>query len=101
MRGGKSAREMDSLRAMIHGTAMVRVGALRGFKEVVSSLGGDSMALFAQVGIDPSLLAQGDGEIQYRQMVELFEAAATQLSCPDFGMRLAAVQAAQGATKVL
>ncbi len=59
------------------------------------------MALFAQVGLDPSLLEQGDVEIQYRQMVELFEAAATQLACPDFGMRLAAVQAAQGATKVL
>lgn len=101
MKRGKSAREMDSLRAMIHGTAMVRVGALRGFKEVVSSLGGDSTALFAQVGIEPSLLEQGEAEIQYRQMIELFEAAATQLACPDFGMRLAAVQAAQGATKVL
>lgn len=97
----ENAREMDSLRSLTNDTAMVRADSLRGFKDVVTSLGGDPVALLEGAGIEPSLLDHGRGEIPHRQMVELFETAATQLTCPDFGMRLAVVQAAQGATKVL
>lgn len=95
------AREMDSLRSLTMGTATVRTESLRGFKDLVTSLGGDSVALLEQAGIDPSFSERGRGEVRYAQMVDLFEAAANQLKCPDFGMRLAAMQAAQGATKVL
>lgn len=94
-------RRGDALRSMIHVAANVRIGALRGFRDIVTSLGGDPNALLASAGIEPTSLSRGETEIQYRQVMELFEAAATRLSCPDFGMRLAAVQAAQGATKVL
>jgi AraC-like DNA-binding protein len=82
-------------------TAMIRSDSLRGFKEVVTRLGGDPVALLQGAGIEASLVDRAGGEISYRQMVELFETVATQLACPDFGMRLAAVHAAQGATKVL
>ena len=95
------ARTMDSLRSLTDHTVMVRTHSLRGFKDVVTSLAGNPVALLEGVGIEPSWLDRGTTEITHSQMVELFEAAATQLTCPDFGMRLAAVQAAQGATKVL
>lgn len=94
-------REMVSLRSSTNGAAMVRAASLRCFKEVVTSLGGDAAALLKTVGIEPSLLDRGGGEFPYKLQGELFEVAAAQLACPDFGMRLAAVQAAQGATKVL
>ena len=95
------ARDVNSLRHFADDTTMVRSTSLRGFKEVVTSLGGNPVALLEAAGIDPSLLDPARVEIPYAQVAELFETAATQLTCPDFGMRLAAVQAAQGATKVL
>jgi AraC-like DNA-binding protein len=96
-----SAREMDSLRSLTTGAAMVRTESLRGFKDLVTNLAGDPIALLEGVGIEPALLERGRGEIPYRKQMELFETAAARLACPDFGMRLAAFQATQGATKVL
>lgn len=95
------ARNIDSFRSLIHGTARVRVESLCGFNELVRSLGGDSVALLQANGIEPALLEGSGQEVSYRHVVDLFEAAATQLNCPDFGLRLAAAQSAQGATKVL
>ncbi len=95
------ACEMESLRSVTHGTAMVRTETLRGFRDLVTSLGGEPLMFLNAAGIEPSLLGQAGQEIPYRQVVELVEAAATQLACPDFGLRLAAAQAAGGATKVL
>ena len=80
---------------------MVGATSLRGFTDLVTSLGGDAVALLERVGIEPSLPHRARGEVRYAQVIDLFETAATQLKCPDFGMRLAAVVAAQGATKVL
>jgi AraC-like DNA-binding protein len=90
-----------SQKPLSNDTAMVRSDSLRGFKDVVTGLGGDPVVLLEGAGIEASLIDRAGGEISYRQMVELFETAATQLACPDFGMRLAAVHASQGATKVL
>jgi AraC-like DNA-binding protein len=94
-------RDIESLRSVTDDSAMVRTTSLRGFKEVVTSLGGNPAALLEATRLQPSMLDLARVEIPYTQMVELFETAAAQLTCPDFGMRLAAVQAAQGATKVL
>lgn len=94
------ARELEALRSATDVTATMRTESLRCFKEVVTSLGGDPVALLEGAGIEPSLLDR-KGEIRHATVVELFESSATMLNCPDFGMRLAAVQAAQGATKVL
>ena len=101
VRNKRIAREIDSPRVLTNETAMVRTDSLHGFKVVATSLGGDYVALLEDVGIDPSSLSDGKGRIPYSQFAQLFETAATQLSCPDFGMRVAAVQAAKGATKVL
>lgn len=71
---------------------VVHARILRFFPNAVEALGGDSASLLRQVGIDPDNLAEGRAGATYRQMVELLELAATELNCPDFGMRLAKLQ---------
>ncbi len=78
--------------------AVVRVDALRNFRELVAELGGDADALLARAQIDPASLDNRDAVISYRVMVHLLERAAAELSCADFGMRLASMQ---GGAKVL
>jgi AraC-like DNA-binding protein len=67
----------------------------------VKSLGGDPVALLHKAHIEPALLDAQKSVIPYGQMMDLFEQASIDLSCRDFGMRLAAAQAAHGATRVL
>jgi Arabinose-binding domain of AraC transcription regulator, N-term len=77
---------------MQSGSAMVRVGALRNFKDLVASLDGDPLALLQQSQIEPALLDDLNGLIPYVTLAKLLERACVELNCPDFGMRLAAVQ---------
>jgi AraC-like DNA-binding protein len=80
------------------GTAMVHVGLLQQFREVVTQLGGDPGALLLKSQIDPAALDNRHAVIPQRTFVRLLERAAAELSCPDFGMRLAA---AQGGVKAI
>ena len=80
------------------GTSVVRIDALRSFNEVVRSLGGDAAALLARAQIDADLLGNRQAVLSYRTMVHLLERCASELDCPDFGLRLAQ---AQGGAKVL
>jgi AraC-like DNA-binding protein len=77
---------------MLKDSATVRVSALRNFAEVVRNLGGDPAALLVESGIAPRLLDDRNGFIPYVTLAELLERAAAHTRCPDFGMRLAAVQ---------
>lgn len=65
---------------------------LLGFPALVAELGGDPGKLLASV----ELWVQPDGEIgpgvTYTQLAPLLELAAVELQCPDFGLRLAALQ---------
>ncbi|GFE90697.1 AraC family transcriptional regulator ligand-binding domain-containing protein [Steroidobacter agaridevorans] len=81
--------------------ASVRVDALRQFDKLVGSLGGDAAALLQRARIERGAPDQGKGVIPFSQMADLFDRASTELACPDFGLRLATIQAAHGATKVL
>lgn len=81
--------------------ASVRVDALRQFEQLVSSLGGDPAALLQTAQIERRLIEQGKDVISYSRMAGLFERASANLACADFGLRLAATQAAQCAAKVL
>ena len=81
--------------------ASVRVDALRQFDKLVASLGGDAAALLQRARIERGAPDQGKGVIPFSQMADLFDRASTELACPDFGLRLATIQAAHGATKVL
>ncbi len=80
------------------GASVVRIDALRGFRDVVVGLKGDPAALLARSQIDPAMLSNRDAVISYRTLVHLLERCASELRCPDFGLRLAA---AQGGAKVL
>jgi AraC-like DNA-binding protein len=98
-KGGPKANAAEGLHN--HNDDAVRTDALRNFDELVLGLEGNPLALLRTCKIEPSLLQSKNGVISYRLMVELLEHAANELHCPDFGMRLAASQAVQGATKLL
>jgi AraC-like DNA-binding protein len=65
---------------------------LRFFPELVRELGGDPDELLRKMGLDPGVLVAGRSNIGYRAMVDILEFAATELRCPDLGMRLAQIQ---------
>jgi AraC-like DNA-binding protein len=71
--------------------------SLRGFPELVRQLGGEPSELMQRAGIDMAVLYKPGSVIDYRSRVHLMEWAARDLSCPDFGLRLAAAQSGQPA----
>lgn len=71
---------------------VVRVEALRLYTEFVRELGGDPRKLLVRAQIDPAALESADAVISYRSMIHLLERSATELECPDFGLRLATRQ---------
>lgn len=77
---------------------IVQTEAIRFFPELVADRGGDPEALLRAARIDTRVLSRRGSILEYRAMVNLFEIAATQLQCPDFGMRLAV---RQGGTRVM
>jgi len=79
-------------------SATVRVDGLRQYPELVTRLGGNPNCLLAKVHIDPATLHDRHAVVPYRSLILLLERSAFELKCPDFGMRLAAVQ---GGLKVL
>lgn len=68
---------------------VVHARLLRFFPELVAELRGDAAALLRQVGIDPACPPEDGPAATYRQMIAVLELAATELDCPDFGLRLA------------
>ncbi len=77
---------------------IVHPDAIRFFPELVKDSGADPEALLRSARIDPLVLNRRGSILQYRAMVDLLEIAAAQLRCPDFGLRLAALQ---GGTRVM
>ncbi|MET0238449.1 MAG: AraC family transcriptional regulator [Sphingobium sp.] len=69
---------------------VVRVDALRGVARLARQLGGDHDALLAKVWLDADVLASRHAAIPYHSFARLLEHGASDLGCPDFGMRLAA-----------
>lgn len=82
-RGGSSAVDANDI---------VHARVLSFFPELVTHLGGDYRAMQRQAGIASLNAANGECNASYRQMIEIIENAAVVLKCPDFGMRLAALQ---------
>ncbi len=70
-------------------TAMIRAQSLRGYRHLVSDLGGNPTRLLRKAGIDPAALDQLTTFISFEDMIDLLECSATDLDCPDFGLRLA------------
>jgi AraC-like DNA-binding protein len=70
--------------------AFVRIDAIRdSFAPVVRSLGGNPKKLLLAEHIDPALLDQPDGVLNYRTLISLLERTAEELNCADFGLQLA------------
>jgi AraC-like DNA-binding protein len=67
----------------------VRAQSLRGYRELVRDLGGNPTRLLWKAGIEPSALDQLTAFIGFENLADLLEESATQLTCPDFGLRLA------------
>ena len=73
---------------------MVHARMLRFFPDLVQELGGDPDRLMLGADIDPA--QPGRSEATYRQIVYLLDLAASELDCPDFGLRLAQRQGGKG-----
>jgi AraC-like DNA-binding protein len=70
-------------------TAMVQAQSLRGYRELVTDLGGNPTRLLRKAGIEPAALNQLAAFISFESQIELLESSAADLGCPDFGLRLA------------
>jgi AraC-like DNA-binding protein len=70
-------------------TAMVRAQAIRGYRQLVTELGGNSNRLLRKAGVKASALDQPSAFISFVAMIRLLEQTATELDCPDFGFQLA------------
>lgn len=68
---------------------MIRAASLRGFQPLVRELGGDPAPLLALFEINPDTLLSDDGMVPITAHDLMLDAAAEQLDCPDFGLRLA------------
>ncbi|KGN36131.1 transcriptional regulator [Knoellia subterranea KCTC 19937] len=71
---------------------MIRAASLRGFGPLVRGLGGDPGELLRRFGLDPTALTSDDALVPITSHDRMLDAAARELSCPDFGLRLAASQ---------
>jgi AraC-like DNA-binding protein len=80
------------LYATIFVVTVVRSATLRGFREVVTGLGGDPVDLVLRFGLPPECLGQDDVLIDAPATTAMLEDAAAVLDCPDLGLRLAAAQ---------
>lgn len=68
---------------------LIRGSALYQFTDLVASLGGDGHALMLAHGIDPAAAGDYQQFLGYRAVCAVLGAAAGELDCSDFGMRLA------------
>jgi AraC-like DNA-binding protein len=75
---------------------MVRSEGLRYFKELVEASGHASEELLRSARIDSADICEKNRLIPYKQMVALLENTSEVLECPDFGLRLAERQYADG-----
>ena len=70
---------------------IVRAAGIGKFPTLVSSLGGEGRAP-RSVDIGASGSEEDEGYVTYEGVINLLEAAADRLNCPDFGMRLSEYQ---------
>lgn len=71
---------------------MVRASALSGYRELVTELGGDPLALLARFRVHPGAIDEPQSFVAYASLIRLLEKTAAELGCPDFGLRLSTRQ---------
>lgn len=67
----------------------IRAASLRGFPELVRELGGDPEVFLRRYGIPAEVLDSEDGLLPITEHDLMLDAAASELRCPDLGLRLA------------
>ena len=70
-------------------TAMVQAQSLRGYRGLVTDLGGNPTRLLRKSGIEPTALDKLSAFISFESLTDLLERSAADLGCADFGLRLA------------
>jgi AraC-like DNA-binding protein len=70
----------------------IRASTLRGFSALVDALGGSGPELVSASGLNESELAAWDTFVSVALLEYLLEDAASRLTAPDFGLRMAAQQ---------
>jgi AraC-like DNA-binding protein len=70
-------------------TAMVQAQSLRGYRELVTDLGGNPTRLLRKAGIEPAAINRLTAFISFESLIDLLERSADDLGCADFGLRLA------------
>ncbi len=71
---------------------LIRATNLRGYDNLVRSMGGDPHTLLSKYHIPDSDKRDEDSFLSFRNMIALLEDTVTALDCPDFGLRLAEYQ---------
>jgi AraC-like DNA-binding protein len=69
--------------------AMVQAQSLRGYRELVRDLGGNPTRILRKSGIEATAVNQLTAFISFESLIDLLEHTASDLGCPDFGLRLA------------
>ncbi len=69
--------------------AMVQAQSLRGYRELVTDLGGTPSRLLRKSGIEPAAINRLTAFISFESLIDLLERSADDLGCADFGLRLA------------
>jgi AraC-like DNA-binding protein len=70
----------------------VRVAALAGIPELIARLGGNAQRLFRTHGFNVAAIDDPERHVSYADFIRLLESCADELNCPDFGLRVAAMQ---------
>ncbi len=68
--------------------SLIRAASLVGFREQVQELGADPAELMGRWNLPVDLADRPDDFYPYRGFAQMLDATATELECPDFGMRL-------------
>lgn len=68
--------------------SLIRASTLWGYDALVAELGSDSRALLSRFHIPPGVERQEGAFVPFESLVRLLETTASELGCPDFGLRL-------------
>ena len=70
----------------------IRASSLRGFPVLLGELGADPGEYFRRFGVSAGAVADGDEPLSITDHDKMLDTAATELDCPDLGLRMAAMQ---------
>ena len=68
--------------------SLIRATTLWGYDTLVAELGSDPRPLLSRFHISPGVERQEDAFVPFESVVRLLETTASELDCPDFGLRL-------------